>query len=431
MKSPEETAAHLSGLLGDDAKALSFISEFNTRRFTASAKAAVPKANESSRGSRQESVQHTAKKNSGNGLLSSDLGSKGTKASSQQVPSQGVKSVEIGHSPHVKISTLADIDTALQALELHSDSTSRTKEVSCDCQARRHGLNQVSPNCLSCGKIICQLESISTCSFCHASLLSQDQKAQMIAELKRERGVEKTARNNANQGRRSQQAANQKIGYAGKVGANFTSSEAQTLQTITGAKIESSTDAAIQRKNDLLDHVRSGAKRTVIDQASDFQSLSTNKWSDPEHRAIALRRHLAQVKAEKEAEGGGRRVLSINIGGGAGKSASAGGGKGKGKVNRVEVVNEKQKIRSADELDAGISVEQDRVDQEARRKRAEQEELDARVAASGALSRSIVLGDLPKLVLPDSGVPVRSDGWYKTSKWRRVQDDEEENALVI
>lgn len=367
LKTSQEVATHFSGLLGDSPEALSFIVEFNARKFAS------------------EPVTRKEKK-----------------------PAKEVKPVgtyvtsEMGQKPKpktaaaIKVDGLSDIDTALRELEL--STSGKGKQVTCDCQARRHGLNEITPNCLSCGKVICQIESISKCSFCSAPLLSTDQKTQLITELLRERGVEK------NIAKTKQRYQPQKIAYAGKVGANFASTR---LHAIPDATIADSTDSAIRRKNDLLEHVASGAKRTVIDQSSDFQAASVDKWSNPEERALALRRHLAHVKAEKESEGGGRRVLSISLSGSKG----------------VKVQTEKQKTRRPDEIDAGLSAEERRLRALQKAREEEQAELDARVAESGAITRSTILGDLPKLAVP---VTAHNDnGWYKSSSWRRVQDDED------
>jgi len=55
----------------------------------------------------------------------------------------------------------------------------QTEYTVCGCQSIKHGLYNLSPNCLRCGKIICNLEAKQTggeyCVFCKNPLLSEDQ----------------------------------------------------------------------------------------------------------------------------------------------------------------------------------------------------------------------------------------------------------------
>lgn len=57
----------------------------------------------------------------------------------------------------------------------------------CGCQSIKHGLYTLAPNCLQCGKIICNLEAKQTggeyCVFCYKPLLSEDQIKNYLALL--------------------------------------------------------------------------------------------------------------------------------------------------------------------------------------------------------------------------------------------------------
>lgn len=76
------------------------------------------------------------------------------------------------------------LETALKELNIKTDTKKRKP---CQCQATKHELLTVAPNCLNCGKIICVAEGVGPCTFCHLPILSSDQEAALIAEAKRKR----------------------------------------------------------------------------------------------------------------------------------------------------------------------------------------------------------------------------------------------------
>lgn len=430
MRTPEDVAGHFSGLLGDDQKAISFISEFNSRRFPPSSKASVPSKraeNLVQPGSRQDKSERkadlkaTAKKPIGNTMMSSDLGLK-------QKPV--IQAHQKPHNQKVKkVDALTEIDAALRDLELSTSATSTTtKQITCDCAARRHGLNQVSPNCLSCGKIICSAESYSRCSFCHAELLTRSQRDEIITELKRERGAESTSINNQSQKKRATAGSGAKVAYSGKAGASYSTMQSNpptTVESLTSqlslSQIEQSTLNATKRKEELLDHVASNYRRTVIDQASDFTSDSTDKWATPAQRALSLRKAQAKLLASQESG----RVISLTLSGG-----------------KVKVSNNKRE-QSESDYDKGIEREQKKLEDEKKREEVAQELVNQSYSPN-KLMRDLKSGSVKREMTRHEGEHskeeedlVRSEWWKKGRKkgWRRVQDfevsDEEEDEQVI
>lgn len=395
LRTPEEVAVHFSGLLGEDHKSVSFISEFNSRKF---ASQSAQNSIELGKVDRKSSKVPAVKKPVGNTMMSSELGLKSKPVVHAQPKSQ----------PKLKkVDALTEIDAALRALELTTSTAANTKQITCDCAARRHGLNQVSPNCLSCGKIICTVESYTRCSFCHAELLTRSQKDEIIAELKRERGVESNVANNQHQKRKATAGTGMKVAYAGKAGANYSSMPQSTTSQMSTEQIEQSMESATKRKEELLNHISSGYRRTVIDQASDFTAEASDKWSTPAQRALALRQAQAKLLASEDRG----RVISLTLNGG-----------------KVKMQNSKREVREHD-VDAGIEREQRKIEVEKEREEKEQE------AVNKAYTPNELMQDLRQSKvtrpIPQSGesLPAGSDWWKSGQRkgWRRVQDYDDED----
>ncbi|RCH80223.1 hypothetical protein CU097_000882, partial [Rhizopus azygosporus] len=96
------------------------------------------------------------------------------------------------------------LETALKELNIKTDTKKRKP---CQCQATKHELLTVAPNCLNCGKIICVAEGVGPCTFCHLPILSSDKEAALIAEAKRKRAEQ-------NQSQKQETAS---VGYAARV----------------------------------------------------------------------------------------------------------------------------------------------------------------------------------------------------------------------
>lgn len=415
LSSPEQVVAHFSSFLGDDAGSAGFISEFNARRFPPSQRASVPskRAEGAVRpGSRQDRPEKKADAGSNNGrkpvgntVMTSDLGTSRPKGKVQPASST-TKTSKVK-----KVDALGEIDAALRELELDTTTGAGTttsgagaKTLSCDCAGRRHGLNPVAPNCLSCGKIVCAIESFARCSFCHAELLDRHARSEIIAELKRERGVETAGARQQQQKRKATAGSGAKMAYSGKLGASYGSTTTNASR-MDEAELVRKTEAAERRKDDLLAHVQSGYRRTVIDQASDFTSESTDKWSTPQERALALRRAQAAMHADDDRG----RVISLSLG--------AGG--------KATIKNERRARRTEEEVDAGIAREQRKIDEDRQREEERQAEVN------GSYTRNKLIGSLGRITFPtdNENDGVRQDWWSRGQKgWRRVQDDDDETT---
>lgn len=145
------------------------------------------------------------------------------------------------------------------------------KRIKCECQASEH---ELLTNCLSCGRIVCELEGPGPCMFCGSDVQNPDQQLQQHMQrlLKRSgKDEQKEAWSNAT-----------------------------------------------KRKERLLTFDRTAAQRTrLIDQASDFDVGAVGKWMSPEERAAAeeQRAKHAQAVADRETRmRNGMRVLRINMG---------------------------------------------------------------------------------------------------------------------
>lgn len=392
LNTADEVATHFSGFLGDDPKALAFIHEFNSRKFPPGDRVSVPSKraeNQIRPGSKHDKPEKRAetkassRKPVGNTVMSSDLGLKPKHQTVQSQPQQKVK----------KVDALSEIDAALRDLEL-TEEKDKKRQVVCDCAARRHGLNQISPNCLSCGKIICSIESYTLCGFCHAQLLNRDQKDEIIAELRRERGVENA--HVKQQKKKASAGSGAKMAYSGKLGASYGASR------MDEEEVRQKTEAAEKRKDELLAHVQSGYRRTVIDQASDFTSQASDKWSSPAERALALRKSQAALHAEEDRG----RVISLSLTGG-----------------KVTMKNEKRERRTEEEIDGEIAREQKKIDEE-RRKEAEAQE-----AINQSYTRNKLIGQVGTISFPSSETTEGQVDWWTQGQkgWRRVQDDADDD----
>ncbi len=384
LETPEVVAEHLQGLLGYENSVLEFISEFNARQFPPS-NASVPKrigANQLRKSSGQKPNDRQTRKPVGNvpGLLSSDLSKPKTKK---------------------KIDTLSEIDAALRDLELSASAQNKGRS-SCSCQAKRHPLNTVTPNCLSCGKIICEIEGIGPCTFCNTPLLSREQIMELSTELRREAASEKQEQNKRNQSKKGT-SSSLKVSYSGKAGASFASS----------AEFVEKEAEANAKKEALLTHVRTNAKRTIIDQASDFDSMATDKWSTTSERALALRKQQALRRAEEDHKG---RVLTLNLGNG---KATITNSKATRKVEITkEEVEYERKIQ--EERIAG-RVEQEKINESYQRNKILGELGTLRyIDRNGKTKEVVEEGDDERPLLKRLG----------NKGWRRVQDDDEDREKL-
>ena len=204
-----------------------------------------------------------------------------------------------GHSTpgkgSVTTTNIADLTSAIAALEISTNPTSTSKRQKCDCNASIHPLFTPAPNCLSCGKIICSLEGLQPCSFCGAQLLTSQEIQSMIKELRAERGQEKM------------RAHNEGVHHTGGPG-------------IPDSGPPSKLDAAVAHRNKLLAFQAQNAQRTrVVDEAADFETpnVGSTQWMSPAQRALALKKQqkiLREMEEKAKPEWEKKKtVLSLDI----------------------------------------------------------------------------------------------------------------------
>lgn len=189
-----------------------------------------------------------------------------------------------------KIDLVKDLEAALNSL-----SVSRSDRKSCDCMGSKHGLLDMAPNCLNCGRIVCNREGLGPCLFCQQPLLPTQQLDQILRVLETQKSdVVSTM------GKKALAAA----GISAKSSVDMGRSSAQA-------------QANLDR---LLSYQADDAVRTkIIDQAgeADLPSSGVNRWASPEEQAEQLRRQQQQLRRlehERKARSGqGRKVLSIDV----------------------------------------------------------------------------------------------------------------------
>lgn len=301
---------------------------------------------------------------------------------------------------------LAGQDSAIRTLELQTNPSLSTPPAArrCSCLATRHPLLTAAPNCLNCGKIICVKEGIGPCTFCSSPLLSPEEIRSMTRSLVEERGAEKMALHNASK-RRADLAQTPRP---------FSSSS--NIDPSSDSTADATLTHALQHRDKLLSYQRDNARRThIIDEAADFETPTAGQsmWSSPEQRAAQLKR---QQKALREQEWNARPeyekrrvVVSVDLVGGKA-------------VRRMEEV---ERPREKDE-----AVADDKTGQGGR-------------SGDGGFSRNPLLGELIRPVWkraqPDDNETKQKGAETVEEKenaprrgaWRRVQDDEDNEAWIL
>ncbi|KXX77537.1 Activating signal cointegrator 1 [Madurella mycetomatis] len=318
-------------------------------------------------------------------------------SSSRNNPSTAKVSITGGVPMHGSSTALADLDQAIRSLEIttnpsHTSNTAASVAARrCNCVATRHPLLTAAPNCLNCGKVICVKEGLGPCTFCGEPLLSSAEVQSMIKELRAEKGREKMA---------ADRAAHKKVD-AGGAPRPYT------------AKLEPSVAEAmaLQQRDKLLAFQEQNAKRTTVrDEAADFDvSLTGSMWASPEERALALKK---QQKLLREMEWNAKpeyekrqQIVSIDL---AGK-----------KVFKKTVKVERPQTPDQDEDDVGGRAPM-------------MGEAEGNRGQGGAFSKNPLLGSLIKPVYHPDGEGTELEGRKdRKTRWRRVQDDLDDNQAVI
>lgn len=308
---------------------------------------------------------------------------------------------------------LTDLDDAIRSLELvtnpshASNSTANTAARRCNCVAARHPLQTAAPNCLSCGKVICVKEGLGPCTSCGTPLLGPSEVQAMIRELKDERGREKMA-------------ADKFIHRKAEVSTAPRAFAAARVRAAAAAAGEVDLDVAEARAKEHLDRLlgfqaQNARRTTVRDEAADFDAAPTggSMWSTPEERARELKK---QQKLLREMEWNARpeyekrrQVISIDLVGGKVVKKMA-------PVERPVTPEEELSVDS----DGGAAVLEER---DANR---------GSGAGGGAFSRNPLLGGVIRPVYDAKGKGAELEGRKdRKTRWRRVQDDMDNNEGVI
>jgi hypothetical protein len=307
---------------------------------------------------------------------------------------------------HGAATALTDLDEAIRSLELTtnpkhpSNSPAGIAARRCNCVATRHPLQTAAPNCLSCGKVICVKEGLGPCTFCSTPLLSSTEVQGMIKELKAERGREKMAADREAH-RRPDVATAPRPFTAARTG----------LEELTAAEAK-----AREHRDRLLAFQAQNARRTTVrDEAADFDVVSGggSMWASPEERARELKR---QQKLLREMEWNARpeyekrrQVVSIDL------------------VGRKVV----KKMAAVERPPSPTEEEEDGVFG-GRAASSVLEEVDANRGSGGAFSRNPLLGGVIRPVYDAKGKGAELEGRKdKKTRWRRVQDDLDDNEAVI
>jgi hypothetical protein len=203
--------------------------------------------------------------------------------------------------------SIADISSAIAALELTTNPTNTTKPRRCTCNASLHPLFTPAPNCLSCGHIICSLEGLQPCSSCGAPLLTPAETQSMITTLRQERGATRQSAHNAS-------IASSRSGTPTLTptrGPTPTSS-AENLAALSAAKAHRDKLLSFQSQNT--------ARTKIHDDAADFSDpMAANKtqWMTPLQRAAALKqqqRYLRELEEQSRPEyEKTRQVMSLGF----------------------------------------------------------------------------------------------------------------------
>ncbi|KAI5816589.1 hypothetical protein BZA77DRAFT_263994 [Pyronema omphalodes] len=296
-----------------------------------------------------------------------------------------------------------DLELAIRALEMSTNSTLNSGRKLCLCQGLVHEVFQATPNCTNCGKIICIKEGLGPCTWCSAPMLTNDEVQDMIRSL-REEAV-----------RERQGAAN---GGRGVVEGAVAAAMKPVVAQDEGLR------KAEEHRNRLLGFQASSAQRTkIIDQASDFEiptASGLNQWATPAERALQLKRQQKTMKMinwnAQEAYQKRRVVVAIDL-------------KGKKVVREMREIEGPSNSDSEEEDQGEADRSIERGGAQAHKTAGQRVEREG----GGRFSHNPLLRGLVKPVYTPEGNGKETEGVLKDRvfKWRRVQDSLEDNEDVI
>ncbi|RMD43103.1 hypothetical protein DV735_g1997, partial [Chaetothyriales sp. CBS 134920] len=227
-------------------------------------------------------------------LISDFMPNVRTKSAKKTAVNISGASASRSNSPKTNATTttasIADLTSAIAALELATNPTRSSERRHCDCNATIHPLFATAPNCLNCGKIICALEGLQPCSFCDSPLLAREQVNAMIRALKEERGVERMVQHNVGVAQARSGTSTPRFGAPGSSSAPDSGDEAARARA---------------HRDKLLAFQRENAQRTKIhDEAADYDMTlapGATQWMSPMQRAAALKKQQQYLRELEEA----------------------------------------------------------------------------------------------------------------------------------
>ncbi|ROT36096.1 hypothetical protein SODALDRAFT_328470 [Sodiomyces alkalinus F11] len=356
-----------------------------------------------------------------------------TRSTTPKSRNENTKVTITGGLPMAGASTaLKDLDAAIRTLEMTTNPTLQgdVKTRRCNCVATRHGLQSAAPNCLSCGKVICLKEGLGPCTYCGAPLLSSDDVQAMVRELRAEMGREKMA---ADRDARRRPEISKKPAPFGQHRATG----AAAGNSSSHAEAEAQARA---HRDKLLGFQAQNAQRTTVrDEAADFDvsgamaGTGGSIWSTPEERARELKR---QQKVLREMEWNARpeyekrrQIVSIDLVGGR-------------VVKQMAAVERPPTPEDDGVMNEGVDADED--EGGVRIGGVTADDLSLRGPSGGgggggggggvggAFSHNPLLGHLIKPVYEPKGKRTELEGRKdRKTKWRRVQDDTNDNEGVI
>lgn len=349
---------------------------------------------------------------SASGPLISDTLAPKKKASRTSSPASAKINISGGTAMHGASTALSDLDSAIRSLEMQtnpmlSSSSADNEKRKCNCMATRHPILDMAPNCLECGKVICVKEGLGPCTFCGSQLVSSEDIQKVLKVLKEERGEEKMRANNASH-KKAEVSHGKARAFTGRdFLAQASSARPSPLSSASVTPAGSDDEAGAKAKahrDRLLGFQANNAKRTQIhDEAADYEvpSAGTNMWASPQERAQQLKK---QQKIMREMEWNAKPeyekrhvVASIDLKG--------------GRIVRRMAEVEKPSFEEADQGD-------------------EDDYRAPTVTGGGAFSNNpLAAGLIRPIARAAEGKETARE--EKSTTWRRVQMDEDDNEQWI
>ncbi|EME87901.1 uncharacterized protein MYCFIDRAFT_148522 [Pseudocercospora fijiensis CIRAD86] len=323
-------------------------------------------------------------------------------------------SISGGTAMHGASTALSDLDSAIRSLEVQTNpallasSAVDDEKRKCNCMATRHPLLDMAPNCLNCGKVICVKEGLGPCTFCKSPLLTPDEIQKVLRVLKDERGEERMKANNSAH-KKAEVAHGKARAFTGRdFLSQASSARSSPLSSAPGTPDGSDDEAGKKAKahrDKLLGFQAQNARRTQIhDEAADFDvpTAGTNMWASPQERAQQLKKQqrvLREMEWSAKPEYEKRQVVaSIDLKG--------------GKVVR--------RMAEVEKPDFSAENDDDMVDDS---------QAPARTEGGAFSNNPLASGLIRPLAREGKGKEAIRD--RKTTHWRRVQMDEDDNEQWI